>query len=216
MCRSTEATDAEREFAAAVLRNLLRHIDDQNGKARDQFLVSHARTDGPMMYLVYTAPQPTTRWGSCATPESQTSAQVRGCLWTRRLCTTTSPIWRRAGRHLATHQKLLPGTANDRPVFQSARQISPRRIGIRHLRKRPRQSAAENKIRPSSTSRADMQIRNEKSAQLGGGSKYVQRYSKPVRPGVQKGLVRIWRRSQPRSVISIFRRVWMVRASPAR
>lgn len=41
-------------------------------------------------------------------------------------------------------------------------------------------------------------------------------YSMPVRPGVQKGLVRIWRRSQPRSVISIFRKVWMVRASPAR
>ncbi|MGO9032527.1 hypothetical protein [Mycobacterium sp.] len=56
MCPSTEATDAQREFAAEVLRNLLRHIDDQNGKARDQFLVSHAWTDGPMMYLVYTAP----------------------------------------------------------------------------------------------------------------------------------------------------------------
>ena len=148
MCPSTESTDAEREFAAEVLRNLLRHIDDQNGKARDQFLVSHAWTDGPMMYLVYTAPPADNTLGSCATPESQTSAQVRGCLWTRRLCTTTSPICRRAGRHLATHQKLLPGTATDRPVFQNVRQTSPLRIGIRRLRKRPRQSAAKIKIRP--------------------------------------------------------------------
>jgi hypothetical protein len=56
MCPSTEATDAHREFAADVLRNLLRHIDDQSNNGRDEFLVSHAWTEGPMMYLVYTAP----------------------------------------------------------------------------------------------------------------------------------------------------------------
>jgi hypothetical protein len=63
MCPSAEATDAQSEFAAEVLRNLLRHIDDQNGKAGDQFLVSHAWTDGPMMYLVYKAPPSDITWG---------------------------------------------------------------------------------------------------------------------------------------------------------
>ena len=39
-----------------MLRNLLRHIDSENGAGHKPFLVSHAWTDGPMMYLVYTAP----------------------------------------------------------------------------------------------------------------------------------------------------------------
>jgi hypothetical protein len=63
MCPSTEATDPRREFAAVVLRNLLRHIDDENSKGHDPFLVSHAWTDGPMMYLVYTAPPSDRTWG---------------------------------------------------------------------------------------------------------------------------------------------------------
>jgi hypothetical protein len=63
MCRSTEATDAEREFAADVLRNLLRRIDDENKKGRDPLLVSHAWTEGPMMYLVYKAPPSEITWG---------------------------------------------------------------------------------------------------------------------------------------------------------
>ena len=56
MCPSTEATDAQNSFAADVLRNLLRHIDAQNAKGRNLFLVSHAWNEGPTMYLVYTAP----------------------------------------------------------------------------------------------------------------------------------------------------------------
>jgi hypothetical protein len=56
MCPSTEASDAQNSFATDVLRNLLRYIDAQNARGRDLFLVSHAWTDGPMMYLVYTAP----------------------------------------------------------------------------------------------------------------------------------------------------------------
>lgn len=63
MCPSTEATDAQREFAADVLRNLLRHIDDENANGHDPYLVSHAWTDGPMMYLVYTAPPSNATWG---------------------------------------------------------------------------------------------------------------------------------------------------------
>jgi hypothetical protein len=56
MCPSTETSEAQRQFAAVVLRNLLHHIDDQNDKGRDPFLVSHAWTKGPMMYLVYRTP----------------------------------------------------------------------------------------------------------------------------------------------------------------
>jgi hypothetical protein len=64
MCPSTEATDAQRQFAAEVLRNLLRYIDAENNKERRHpFLVSHAWTEGPMMYLVYTAPPSDRTWG---------------------------------------------------------------------------------------------------------------------------------------------------------
>jgi hypothetical protein len=64
MSPSTEASDAQREFAAEVLRNLLRHIDAENQKeGRHPFLVSHAWTEGPMMYLVYTAPPSDRNWG---------------------------------------------------------------------------------------------------------------------------------------------------------
>ena len=63
MCPSTEATDAQCEFAADVLRNLLRHIDDENNNGHEPFLVSHAWTEGPMMYVVYTAPPSDITWG---------------------------------------------------------------------------------------------------------------------------------------------------------
>jgi hypothetical protein len=57
MCRSTEATDAQNRFAAEVSRKLLSYIDaENNNEGRCIFLVSHAWTEGPMMYLVYTAP----------------------------------------------------------------------------------------------------------------------------------------------------------------
>lgn len=49
MCPSTE-------FATAVLRNLLRRIEQHNANQPRPYFVSHAWTDGPMMYLVYTAP----------------------------------------------------------------------------------------------------------------------------------------------------------------
>jgi hypothetical protein len=61
MCPSTDATGAHSEFAAEVLRNLLRRIEDENQVTNPTaghctFLVSHAWTDGPTMYLVYKAP----------------------------------------------------------------------------------------------------------------------------------------------------------------
>jgi hypothetical protein len=64
MCPSIEATEAQREFAAHVLQNLLRRIDAENKKSgRHLFLVSHAWTEGPKMYLVYTAPPSDRTWG---------------------------------------------------------------------------------------------------------------------------------------------------------
>ena len=63
MCPSTEVLDSESEFAAEVLRNLLCYIDNANKEGRAPFLVSHAWTAGPMMYLVYKAPPSGIAWG---------------------------------------------------------------------------------------------------------------------------------------------------------
>ncbi len=63
MCQSTESTDEQKVFAAKVLRNLLRHIDEENSLGSNPFLVSHAWAEGPMIYLVYTAPPNTITWG---------------------------------------------------------------------------------------------------------------------------------------------------------
>jgi hypothetical protein len=68
MCPSTEAADGQALFAAAVLRNLLQRIASQNrlasaAEGRYTFLVSHAWTDGPMMYVVYKAPPSDITWG---------------------------------------------------------------------------------------------------------------------------------------------------------
>jgi hypothetical protein len=64
MCPSTDETAAQRQFAADVLRNLLHRIEVENQKeARDPFLVSHAWIEGPMMFVVYTAPPSDIVWG---------------------------------------------------------------------------------------------------------------------------------------------------------
>jgi hypothetical protein len=65
---STDAGGEPSEFAAEVLRNLLRRIENENTIAnpaewRYAFLISHAWTDGPMMYLVYKAPPSDITWG---------------------------------------------------------------------------------------------------------------------------------------------------------
>lgn len=60
---STDSADVQHEFAADVLRNLLRHIEAENSNGHDPFLVSHAWTEGPMMYLVYSAPPSDRTWG---------------------------------------------------------------------------------------------------------------------------------------------------------
>lgn len=65
MSPSTE-TENSGEFATAVLRNLLLHIAEENTGGTGifgTFLVSHAWTDGPTMYLVYQAPPSPITWG---------------------------------------------------------------------------------------------------------------------------------------------------------
>lgn len=63
MCPSTESTRIPDAFAAEVLQNLLHHIDIKNQEGSNPYLVSHAWTTGPMMYLVYTAPPSDITWG---------------------------------------------------------------------------------------------------------------------------------------------------------
>lgn len=63
MCPSTDATAEERKFADEVLHKLLHHIDVMNGSGDGPYLVSHAWTDGAMMYLVYTQPSHDITWG---------------------------------------------------------------------------------------------------------------------------------------------------------
>lgn len=68
MCPSTEVNDPQHAFATEVLRKLLHHIHAHNSLADADrghytFLVSHAWTDGPMIYVVYTAPPSNVRWG---------------------------------------------------------------------------------------------------------------------------------------------------------
>lgn len=68
MCQSTEITDASGKFAAEVLRKVLRRIDVENQianptQAHHLYLVSHAWTKGPMMYLVYKSPPSDITWG---------------------------------------------------------------------------------------------------------------------------------------------------------
>jgi hypothetical protein len=64
MCPSTEVTEVPREFAAEVLRDLLRRIDVENSnEGRHTFLVSHAWTAGPMIYVVFIAPPSDKTWG---------------------------------------------------------------------------------------------------------------------------------------------------------
>lgn len=70
MSPSTDPTESQRQFAADVLQRLLRHIAVKNADnaAREVpgcyvFLVSHAWTEGPIMYLVYQAPPSEITWG---------------------------------------------------------------------------------------------------------------------------------------------------------
>jgi hypothetical protein len=168
MCPSTEATDAQREFAAEVLRNLLRHIDDQNGEAGDQFLVSHAWTDGPMMYLVYKAPPSDITWGLARdTRESMINPSPwqdvdEAVLYYYML--DFEEDWPGSSSHQPGEPDAIRWLGDQQAVFRSARQTSLRRIGIRHRQHR-RQSAAGNEISPTSPIiLADTQIHSEQPA----------------------------------------------------
>jgi hypothetical protein len=60
----TSPTDDPSAFAVAVLGNLLHRVDAENhGDGRHAFLVSHAWTDGPTIYVIYAAPPSDIAWG---------------------------------------------------------------------------------------------------------------------------------------------------------
>jgi hypothetical protein len=64
MCPSTDPAESQRELAPDVLAKLLHRIEVENQKeGHHPFMVSHAWTDGPMMYVVYTAPPSDITWG---------------------------------------------------------------------------------------------------------------------------------------------------------
>ncbi|KZS86133.1 hypothetical protein B4U45_02180 [Mycobacterium persicum] len=70
MAPSTDPPESRRQFAADVLQKLLRHIVIKNADNAGRevpgcyvFLVSHAWTEGPMMYLVYQAAPSEITWG---------------------------------------------------------------------------------------------------------------------------------------------------------
>jgi hypothetical protein len=64
MCPSTEGTDQDGQFAVEVLQKLLQRIESANKESgRGQYAVTHAWTDGPMMFVVYTAPPSDRTWG---------------------------------------------------------------------------------------------------------------------------------------------------------
>ncbi|WP_375486244.1 hypothetical protein [uncultured Mycobacterium sp.] len=63
MCPSAEADDAQAKFAADVLRDLLGYIAEGNDEGERPYWVTHAWTEGPLMYLVYKAPPDESLWG---------------------------------------------------------------------------------------------------------------------------------------------------------
>lgn len=91
MCPSTEIEKNSDEFAASVLRNLLAHITEQRAEGNDIVLVSHAWTDGPVMYLVYEAPPSNITWGLVRDTRESSSTTHRGHL--SRLPYGTTTCW---------------------------------------------------------------------------------------------------------------------------
>jgi hypothetical protein len=167
----TETPDSQSKFAAEVLRNLLRRIEDENSRGNKPFLVSHAWTQGPMMYLVYAAPPSDITRGLVPTPDNASLIQGRGRTWTRRCVGTTFSNSTSASHGVLSvsqvSQTLFCGTAfRSKKICHSARQTSPSSIGIRHHQERHRRSLIEIKVSASSTSLAAMQIRYKRSARL--------------------------------------------------
>src|SRR6476646_177998 len=79
MCPSTENAETQREFAADVLRNLLRRIDTGNlSEGRHTFAVSHAWTDGPVIHVVFRAPPSDETRGLARDPRSSI---IGPCPW---------------------------------------------------------------------------------------------------------------------------------------
>ncbi|RUP01647.1 MAG: hypothetical protein EKK34_28005 [Mycobacterium sp.] len=59
----TEFTPEEAQFARNVINDLLEYINIANSEGRPPFVVSHAWSEGPTIYLVYKAPPSDIIWG---------------------------------------------------------------------------------------------------------------------------------------------------------
>src|SRR5574337_700046 len=68
---ATDVTDAQRAFAADVMRGLLHRVAVENARGRLPVIVLFAWTQGPVIYLVYQAPPSEILWGlTCDTRTS--------------------------------------------------------------------------------------------------------------------------------------------------
>ena len=161
-----EATDAQREFAADALRNLLRRIDDENiryidGEARlgsGVVQVSHACTEGPKMYMVYTAPPSDITWGlvrdtrqSIIDPSAWPDLDEPVLYYYLLDIEENQPFAFRGGRGSLTPSS---GGGIQPTRLRSRLLTSPRNTVTRHQNALHRRSAPENKIgRPRASAR---------------------------------------------------------------
>lgn len=152
MCPSTELNDAHVKFAADVLRNLLRHIDDENVKRHNPFLVSHAWTDGPLMFLVYTAPPSDRTWGLVR--DTRESIIDRGP-WPNLDEAVLYYFLVDFEENQPSSSSRQPGEPDTiwwfgypRENLLTGRRASLRRIGIRRRPERPRLAPAKMKVAP--------------------------------------------------------------------
>lgn len=156
----------QREFAADVLRDLLRRIDAENSnEGHHTFLVSHAWTAGPVIYVVFTAPPSDKTWGLVR--DTRTSIIGPGP-WPdldEAVSITTCSTSRRTGRAGSRGSLGSPtpssGPATDSQVFRSIHRIFQKHIGIRRRRTGRLSSPVQDQIGPSATSLAGTRIHCE-------------------------------------------------------
>jgi hypothetical protein len=169
MCPSTEAAGADSEFATDVLRKLLQYIAVKNNEGRYTFLISHAWTEGPMMYLVYKAPPSDITWGLARdTRESMINPSPwqnvdEAVLYYYML--DFEEDWPGSWARQPVSPTLSDGSATHGSVCPNACQTSPRHTGTRHRQKLRPRNTLNKKIRPTShITHADTRIHHERFA----------------------------------------------------
>jgi hypothetical protein len=167
MCPSTEVTEVQREFAADVLRDLLRRIDAENSnEGHHTFLVSHAWTAGSVIYVVFTAPPSDKTWGLVR--DTRTSIIGPGP-WpdldeavSYYYLLDFEENWPGRSRGSLGSPTPSSGPATDSQVFRSIHRIFQKHIGIRRRQTDRLSSPVQDQIGPSATSLAAIRIHYEK------------------------------------------------------